>query len=175
MRTDRRHNTVAIAIAMAIGVALTLCSPAAMALEKKSSLSLEDAQKMAAGCLAKAQEKNWKMNIAIVDSGANLVLFERMNGAFLGSIEIARHKAETSAKFPIPTRKFEELAYGKDLKGGNLPGIAQVPGVIAFAGGLPIMAADGTHLGGIGVSGGTADEDEQCAQAGLDAAKDMLK
>jgi glc operon protein GlcG len=50
-----------------------------------------------------------------------------------------------------------------------------VPGIIAFAGGLPIMSAGGAHVGAIGVSGGTADQDEQCAQAGLDAAKDALK
>jgi uncharacterized protein GlcG (DUF336 family) len=56
-----------------------------------------------------------------------------------------------------------------------IPGIAQVPGIIAFAGGLPLMTADKAHVGGIGVSGGTADQDEECAQAGIDAAKDMLK
>ena len=69
----------------------------------------------------------------------------------------------------------EQLAYGKDLKGGMVPSIAQVPGIIAFAGGLPIMTADKVHVGGIGVSGGTADQDEECAQAGLDAVKDALK
>ena len=77
--------------------------------------------------------------------------------------------------FPFPTRGIEQLAYGKDLKGGQLPGIAQVPGIIAFAGGLPIMTADKVHVGGIGVSGGTADQDEECAQAGLDAVKDALE
>ena len=56
-----------------------------------------------------------------------------------------------------------------------MPGIAQVPGIIAFAGGLPIMTADKVQIGGIGVSGGTADQDETCAQAGLDAAQDALK
>ncbi len=56
-----------------------------------------------------------------------------------------------------------------------MPGIAQVPGIIAFAGGLPIMTADNVHIGGIGVSGGTADQDETCAQAGIDSVKDALK
>jgi hypothetical protein len=60
------------------------------------------------------------------------------------------------------------LAYGKDLKGGTVPGLALVPGIIAFAGGLPVMTDDKVHIGGIGVSGGTADQDETCAQAGID-------
>jgi uncharacterized protein GlcG (DUF336 family) len=69
----------------------------------------------------------------------------------------------------------EQLAYGKDLKGGTVPGLALVPGIIAFAGGLPVMTDDKVHIGGIGVSGGTADQDETCAQAGIDAVKDALK
>jgi glc operon protein GlcG len=154
--------------------AIVLCSSAAVALDTTPTLSLDLAKKMTAGCETAAQEKNWKMNISVVDSGANQVFFERMNGAFLGSGDIARRKAETSAKFPFPTRFVEDLGYGKDHKGGAVPGIVEVPGIVAFAGGLPIMAA-GAHIGGIGVSGGTADEDEMCAQAGLDAVKDMLK
>jgi len=160
--------------ATAMVAGLILGSSQGMALDTTPVLSLDIAKKMAAACEAKAQEKGWKMNIAVVDSGANPVVFERMNGAYLGSGDVARNKAETSAKFPFPTRFVEELAYGKDKKGGALPGIAEVPGIIAFAGGLPIMAG-GAHIGGIGVSGGTADEDEMCAQAGVDAVKDMLK
>jgi glc operon protein GlcG len=157
-----------------VSTAIVLYSSAAVALDATPTLRLDLAKKMTAGCETMAQEKNWKMNISVVDSGANQVFFERMNGAFLGSGDIARRKAETSAKFPFPTRFVEELGYGKDHKGGTVPGIVEVPGIVAFAGGLPIMAA-GAHIGGIGVSGGTADEDEMCAQAGLDAVKDMLK
>ena len=57
-----------------------------------------------------------------------------MDGAYLGSGDIALHKARTSARFPFPTRGIEQLAYGKDLKGGTVPGLALVPGIIAFAG-----------------------------------------
>src|SRR5271169_2378777 len=160
----------AMAAALVVGV-----SPLALALDKAPVISLEVAKKMAAGCEAKAKEQNWKMNIFVVDSGANEIYFEKMDGAFLGSREIALHKAQTSAHFPFPTRFVQELAYGKDLKGGALPGIAQVPGVIAFAGGLPLMTADKMHVGGIGVSGGTADQDEECAQAGIDVVKDAMK
>jgi glc operon protein GlcG len=169
MKSSVMYSAVAV-------TALALCwSSAANALDKVPELSLEVAKKMAAGCEAKSKEQNWKMNISVVDDGANEIFFEKMDGAFLGSRDIALHKAQTSAKFPFPTRFVQELAYGKDLKGGAVPGIAQVPGIIAFAGGLPIMTADKAHIGGIGVSGGTADQDEECAQAGVDAAKDMLK
>jgi uncharacterized protein GlcG (DUF336 family) len=160
----------------AIATALVVClSAPALALDKAPIPSLDLAKKMAAGCEAKAKEMNWKMNISVVDSGANEIIFERMDGAFLGSGDIARHKAQTSARFPWPTRVVEQIAYGKELKGGSRPGIALVPGVVAFAGGLPIRTADKLHIGGIGVSGGSADEDEMCAQAGIDAVKDQLK
>lgn len=166
-------NSKAILIAAVVS-GLGFCGSSAMALDTVPTLSLDLAKKMADGCIAKAQQENWKMNITVVDNGANLIVFNRMIGVFLGSVEISKLKAETSAKFPFPSRFMEELAYGKDHKGGGLPGIAQVPGIIAFAGGLPIMAGT-AHIGGIGVSGGTADQDELCAQAGLDAVKDQLK
>jgi glc operon protein GlcG len=166
-----KHRTMLTVLAAA---GLSFYGSSVMALDMAPRLSLDLAEKMAAGCIAKAKEKNWKMNISVVDNGANPVLFNRMDGAFLGSCAIALHKAETSAKFPFPTRFVEELGYGKDHKGGALPGIVEVPGIIAFAGGLPIIVG-GAHIGGLGVSGGTADEDEMCAQAGLDAVKDLLK
>src|SRR5690348_1728388 len=170
MKTIHRAQGAVAAVA-----SLVLCGSAATALETKPVLTLDLAKKMAAACEAKAKQENWKMNIAVVNDGANLVYFEHMDGAFLGSVYISQHKAMTSANFPFPTRLFAELAYGKDGKPGVVPGISEVPGVIAFAGGLPIVAGDKTHLGGVGVSGGTSDQDEQCAQAGLDAVKDLLK
>lgn len=158
-----------------VAATVLLCAPAAGALERVPVLNLDVAKKMVDACVAKSRDMKWKMNISVVDSGANQIVFERMDGAFLGSGDIALHKAQTSAKFPFPTRFVEQLSYGKDLKGGALPGLPHVSGIIAFAGGLPIMTADGVQVGAVGVSGGTADEDEQCAQAAIDAVKDMLK
>lgn len=161
--------------ALVAATLMSLAHPSAFALDKAPVLSLEAARKIVVGCEAKSKEMGWKMNIAVVDSGANLIIFERMNGAFLGSGDIARRKAETSAKFPFPSRVVEELSYGKDRKGNaELPGFALVPGLVAFASGLPIMVG-GIQVGGIGVSGGSQDEDELCAKAGLDSAKDMLQ
>jgi glc operon protein GlcG len=139
------------------------------------AVDLATAEKMADACAAKATQEGWKMNIAVVDGGADLVLFERMDGAFLGSVDIAQMKAETSAKFPMPSRALGEIVFGKDGEPGRAPGLAFVPGLAAFPGGLPIKTADGAHIGAIGVSGGTGDQDEQCAQAGLDAVADQLK
>ena len=170
MKTIRRvHGAVAVA------AGLILCSSATMAFEKKPALKLDLAKKMAAGCEAKASQEKWKMNIAVVDDGANLVFFEKMEGAFKGSIYISQHKAMTSANFPFPTRMFGEIAFGKEGKPGMVPGIADVPGIITFAGGLPIVTGSKVQIGGIGVSGGTADQDEECAKAGLDAVADELK
>jgi glc operon protein GlcG len=138
-------------------------------------VDLEIAKRMADACEAKAVEEGWRMNVAVVDAGADLVLFQRMDGAFLGSVDIAQMKARSSAMFPFPTRGLSEIAFGKDGEPGRTPGLAFVPGLAAFPGGLPIQTADGAHIGAIGVSGGTGDEDEACAQAALDAVADQLK
>jgi glc operon protein GlcG len=161
--------------ALAATAGLLLCTSTGMALETKPTLTLDLAKKMAAACEAKAKQEKWLVNIAVVDDGANLVYFEQMDGAFKGSSYISQHKAMTSADFPVPTRTLGEIAFGKEGKPGMLPGIADVPGIIAFAGGLLIMTANKVHIGGIGVNGATADQDEDCAKAGLDAVQNDLK
>ena len=169
METFRRvRNSLVLAACLVIGC------PAAMAAETKPALSLDMAKKMVAACEAKARQEGWKMNIAVVDDGANLIAFERMDGAYLGRVQVAQHKAMTSANFPFSTRQFSELAFGKEGKPGVIPGIANFPGIVTFAGGLPIITANKAQIGGIGVSGGTSDQDEQCAQAGMDAVKGEL-
>jgi glc operon protein GlcG len=169
METFRRvRNSLVLAACLVIGC------PAAMAAETKPALGLDMAKKMVAACEAKARQEGWKMNIAVVDDGANLIAFERMDGAYLGSVQVAQHKAMTSANFPFSTRQFSELAFGKEGKPGVIPGIANFPGIVTFAGGLPIITANKAQIGGIGVSGGTSDQDEQCAQAGMDAVKGEL-
>jgi uncharacterized protein GlcG (DUF336 family) len=147
---------------------------AEMALETKPVLSLQIAKKIADACEAKAMEKGWNMDIAIVDDGANLLLFRRMPNAWLGSIDIAIKKAKTSALMTMSTRMIADITYGEDRKGGPVPGFAHVEGMIAFAGGLPIRVGN-VVIGAIGVSGAMADEDEVCAQAGLDAVAELLQ
>jgi uncharacterized protein GlcG (DUF336 family) len=149
-------------------VALGLASASAFAQDKKTVLNLETAKKMAAACEAKAKAEGWKMNIAILDAGANMKYFLRQDDAFLGSVQIAKLKANTSSNFPFSTKQVGEITK-------NIPGIAFVPGIVTFEGGLPIKTGGGEHIGAIGVSGGTAEQDGMCAQAGLDAVKDDLK
>src|SRR5215467_15465154 len=96
-----------------LAACLFICS-SAVAAETKPAINLDIAKKMVAACEAKAKQEGWKMNVAIVDDGANLVAFVRMDGAYLGSGLIAQHKAMTSAKFPFSTRQFSEIAFGKE-------------------------------------------------------------
>ncbi|MDA9295918.1 heme-binding protein [Burkholderiales bacterium] len=135
----------------------------ANAIEMRPVLTLDMAKKMAQACESRATVEGWRMNIAIMDAGGNLIYFQRMDRAFLKSIEIAILKAETSAGFPFSTKVVEEIAATR------VPGIAHVPGVAAFEGGLPVMTASGEHIGSIGVSGAPASDDGLCAQAGIDA------
>ena len=137
MEMFRRRGPVALATYLII-----IFGSAAIAAETKPAINLDIAKKMVAACEAKAKQEGWKMNIAIVDDGANLVAFERMDGAYLGSILVAQHKAVTSANFPFSTRRFGELAFGKEGKPGIVPGIANFPGIVTFAGGLPIITAN---------------------------------
>lgn len=162
--------------AAVIGLAIATGAQADHHAMTKRVLTLDLAKAIADGCEAHfAKQTDWRtLNIAIVDDGGNLKLFRRMDNSFLISISVATLKAGTSAGLPFPTRLVGELAYGKDGNPGTLPGIAEIPGVAAFPGGLPIITSDGQHIGGVGVSGATGDQDEECSQAGLDAVKDQL-
>ncbi len=166
---DRPRRSMTVAAA-----ALGLCTSNAIAMDKKPVITADMARSMLDACAQKAQQKGWKMNIAVVDDGANLVAFVRMDGAPLASAYIAQHKAMTAAGFGYATRDVAEWAYGKDQKPGFLPGLATVPGIVAFPGGLPIATADKVLIGGIGVSGDKPDNDEACARSGLDAVKGQL-
>ncbi|MBJ56621.1 MAG: cobalamin adenosyltransferase [Rickettsiales bacterium] len=145
------------------------------ALKSKPVINLAMAKVMADACEADQRKSGYSpINIAIVDDGGDLVLFRRQNDAFLLSIDIAMKKANSSAGIPFPTRTIEELVYGKDGKPGIIPGLAFSKDLVAFAGGLPIRTKSGVLLGAIGVSGATADEDEQCAAAAIKAVDDIL-
>jgi len=145
------------------------------AAESKTILTLEMAKKIADACEVLQQEKEFRPIIIVIqDDGGNMKLMRRQENAFLGSILIATMKATTSSSFPFSSRIFGELAYGKDGEPGRAPGIAEVSGHAAFPGGLPIITKSGEHIGSVGVSGATGDEDEQCAQVGIDSIADML-
>ena len=131
-------------------------------------ISLDQAHAMLAAAAAKAAEINTKMDIAVVDAGGNLKAFIRMDGAWLGSIDIAIKKAHTARWFDMPTGEIGKLSQ----PGGPLFNIEQSNGgLITFPGGIPIKLADGTVIGAIGVSGSTVENDHTVAAAGAAAIK----
>jgi glc operon protein GlcG len=122
-------------------------------------ISLERAQSAIAAAIAEAKKHNWKFNVAVVDSGANLVAFQRMDGAQLASIAIAEHKARAAASFRRETRAMED---GIQLKQGYYA--LTLDGVIASRGGIPLIEG-GRLIGAIGCSGGTGSQDEAVCKA----------
>lgn len=154
-------------------IAMMCTSFVATAIETKPYLTLAMAKKIADVCEAKAIAEKWRnVNIAIYDDGGNLKLFRRQDNAFLHSIRIAQLKGQTSAGMPRSTRELGEINFANPAR----PlGIEHVPGLVVFPGGLPIMTAAGMQIGGVGVSGATADQDEACAAAGIAAISEMLQ
>merc|ERR1712114_53987 len=124
------------------------------------------AEKVLAAAVAKSEELGVKMNIAVMDNGANLVGFLRMDGAWLGSVDIAMKKAKTAVFFQMDTDNIGSLSQ----PGGSLYGIEHSNGgLITFAGGVPLVSKAGKRAGGIGVSGSTVENDKAVAMAGLQA------
>jgi glc operon protein GlcG len=123
-------------------------------------ISLERAQAAIIAAVAEAKKRNWKMNVAVADSGGNLVAFQRMDGAMLASIQIAEHKARAAATFRRPTKVFED---GVNLM--HLNYLLAFDGVIASRGGIPLIE-NGSIIGAIGVSGGADSQDEIVSNAG---------
>jgi len=130
-------------------------------------ISDHQAHTIIAAAVAKAVEIDTKMDIAIVDAGGNLKAFLRMDGAWLGSIDIAIKKAKTARYFDMNTGDIGGLSQ----PGGPLYNIEHSNGgLITFPGGIPIKDANGNVIGAIGVSGSSVENDHTVAQAGADAA-----
>ena len=123
-------------------------------------ISLDRAQAVISAAVAEAKKRNWKMNVAVADSGGNLVAFQRMDGAMLASIKIAEHKARASATFRRPTKIFED---GVQLM--HLNYLLAFDGIIASRGGIPLID-QGVIIGAVGCSGGTDSQDEVVSKAG---------
>jgi uncharacterized protein GlcG (DUF336 family) len=123
-------------------------------------ISLDRADAVLAAAIAESKKHDWKLNCAVLDSGANLVSFKRMDGAQLASISIAEHKARTAVKFRRETKVFES---GIQLTNFNY--MITLDDVIASRGGIPLVEG-GKIIGAIGCSGGTGSQDEVVAKAG---------
>jgi uncharacterized protein GlcG (DUF336 family) len=127
------------------------------------SITLEQAEHLSEAAKAKAKEIGVPMNIAIVDAGANLVSFHRMDNAWLGSVDIAIKKAKTARFFDMNTGELGKLSQ----PGGPLYGIEHSnQGLITFPGGVILKDGAGKVVGAIGVSGGSVEQDHEVASAG---------
>lgn len=129
----------------------------------QATISWEAAHAAVHAAVAHATELGVRINVGVSDPAGNLVAFLRMPGAFPQSIRIAIDKATTAGGFGFSTAKW--MAVCGDDEGMKL-GFASQPGMIVFAGGLPIRS-EGQLIGGIGVSGASSQQDEACARAGL--------
>jgi uncharacterized protein GlcG (DUF336 family) len=127
-------------------------------------ISSELAQQIAAAALAEARANNWTMAAAIVDPGGILVYFERINDTQNASSRIAIDKARSAALFKRPTKTFQDSVE----RGGVGLRVMMLRGASAVEGGVPILV-NGLIVGGLGVSGGTAEQDGQCCKAALQA------
>jgi glc operon protein GlcG len=130
------------------------------------SVSTESAKNVAAISITEAQKNNWKMAIAIVDTGGYLVYFERMQDTQTGSVDLAIEKARTAALFRRPTKLFQDSV----AAGGEGLRLLRLTGAIPIDGGVPIII-DGKVIGAVGVSGGSGDEDGLVAKSGSAAVK----
>ncbi|WP_375437422.1 heme-binding protein [uncultured Hymenobacter sp.] len=129
-------------------------------------ITLKQAQTAVQAAHEKCLEMGVKMNIAVVDSGANLVAFIRMDDAWLGSLDISIKKAKTARFFDMPTGDLGQASQ----PGGPLYNIEHSNGgLITFPGGIPLRNSEGQIFGAIGVSGSTVEDDHAVAEAGVQA------
>jgi len=135
-------------------------------LATKKALTLDVAKAMVKVSEQEAEKNNWKVCIAVLDDGGNLLYFERMDGVQIGSIEVSQKKAESALKFKRPTKAFADRVAGQ-------PAVMTIPGALPLEGGLPIIY-EGEVIGAVGVSGVESYQDAQIAKAGIDALPKIL-
>ena len=129
------------------------------------SIGLERAKQVMAAAEAEAKKRNWKMNIAVVDTNGELVQFSRMEGAQIGGVTVAVRKASTSARHRRETRAFYNV-----FETGH-PYVSTLdPGLVASPGGFPLVEG-GKVIGAVACSGGTGDQDAAICKAGADIVK----
>ena len=155
--------------------ALTLATVMMVALGTESQMmsnpygppiGVEAAKKAAAAALAEAAKNKWNMAVAIVDPDGTLIFYEKMDNTQIGSAEVSIAKARSAAQFKRPTKAFQDAL----AAGGAGLRILGLPGAVPVEGGIPLIS-EGKIIGAIGLSGGTSEQDGQCAQAGAGTIK----
>jgi uncharacterized protein GlcG (DUF336 family) len=148
-------------------ISLMLAASASGQLMDKKALTLDGAKKLAAAAEAEAMKNSWRVVIAIVDDGGHLVYLQRTDETQTGSIDVAIAKARGAVAYKRPTKVLE------DAVAGGRNAILALPHSMPLEGGLPILV-EGKLVGGIGVSGVTAQQDGQIAKAGVEALPKLL-
>jgi uncharacterized protein GlcG (DUF336 family) len=161
-----RYGLIVLALLMT-GPVIDSAAAEDLQLSNRTTINLDVAKAIAAAASAYAVEKDWVVNIAIVDDGTNLVYFERGNGVQIGSIDVAIRKAKTAAAFKRPTKVFDDLA------SGGRTAIVTLPEGLLLEGGEPIVW-QGQVIGAVGVSGVTSPQDAEIARAGIETVLDHL-
>ncbi|MGH7313925.1 MAG: GlcG/HbpS family heme-binding protein, partial [Candidatus Rokuibacteriota bacterium] len=159
MRVDRLLSVIVGSIVLFVAASASAQGP----MPYGPPITLAQAKKVMSGAEAEAMKNKWNVVITILDSGGNLVMVQRMDGAQWGSIDVAREKAHSAVAFRRPTKDFQERVE----KGGGGLGLLRLPGASPLDGGLPITA-DGKIIGAIGVSGVTGAQDAQIGRAGVE-------
>jgi uncharacterized protein GlcG (DUF336 family) len=155
---------VALVLAVTVVLGATAVEAQAPPPPYGAPISLEQAKKAMAAAEAEAKKNNWPVVVAILDSGGNIVMLQRLDNTQFGSIEVARSKAHTAVAFRRPTKVFQDLVG----KGGENLRLLKLEGASVLEGGVPIIV-EGKVIGAIGVSGVTSQQDAQVAMAGADA------
>ena len=167
MRMARLLSLVVVTVSLCASVPISAQQPVAPPppqVPYGAPISLEQAKKVIAGAEAEAKKNSWNVVIAVLDSGGHLVMLQRLDGAQLGSIEVAKEKAYSAVLYRRPTKIFQDLV---GQGGANLR-LLRLSGASVLEGGIPIIA-DGKLIGAVGVSGVTSEQDAQIATAGAEA------
>jgi uncharacterized protein GlcG (DUF336 family) len=163
---QKRMIRTFVVVTILITMAYTLHAQTAPAPPYGMPIGIDAAKKVAAAAVAEARKNNFMMAIAVVDTAGNLVYFEKMDGTQTGSVNVAMEKARSAALFKRPTKSFQDTV----AQGGVGLRMLGLPGAVPVEGGIPLMEG-GRIVGAIGASGGTSEQDGQCAQAGASVIK----
>jgi glc operon protein GlcG len=166
MEKHHMQRRIFLGFLMSLVIASVLHGQAAPVPAYGMPIGIDNAKKAALAAVAEARKNNFTMAIAVVDPAGNLVYFEKMDGTQNGSVNVAIEKARSAALFKRSTKAFQDLV----AQGGVGLRMLGLPGAVPVDGGMPLMEG-GKIVGAIGASGGTSDQDAQCAQAGVNVLK----
>ena len=163
---QKRIIVLFLGLAILIGMTSSAIAQTAPAPAYGPPVGIDMAKKIAAAAVAEARKNNFTMAISVVDTAGNLIYFEKMDGTQTGSVNVSIEKARSAVLFKRPTKVFQDTV----AQGGVGLRMLGLPGAVPVEGGIPLIEA-GKIIGAVGASGGTSDQDGQCATAGANAVK----